>query len=63
MPKSDVLQMIVLVIAAFVGYLAVDPAAAEQLKNWLRQEIRKELPDAQSVSHPNYAPVVPAKGL
>jgi hypothetical protein len=63
MPKSEVLQVIVLIIAAFAGYLAVDSAAAEQVKNWLRQEIRKELPDAKSVSQPNHKPMMPSKGL
>jgi hypothetical protein len=63
MPKSDVLQVVVLAIAAFAGYLAVDPTAAQQLTNWLRQEIRKELPDAKSVGHPNYTPMTPSNGL
>ena len=63
MPKSDLFPLIVAVVAAFAGYLAVDPAAAQQLTNWLRQEIRKEIPDAKSVGHPNYTPVVPSQGL
>ena len=40
-----------------------DPAAAQDLTNWLRQEIRKEVPQYKPVGSPNYAPVIPAKGL
>ena len=44
----------------------VEPPPVEsprQLRDRLRQEIRKEVPDAKSLGHPNYTPVVPGNGL
>jgi hypothetical protein len=59
MSKSDSATVLVMVVAAFLGYLAVDRSAAQEVTNWLRQEIRKEIPDARSLSSPNYRPVLP----
>ena len=63
MSKSEILPIVVVLIAGIAGYLALNPAAANELTNWLRQEIRKEMPDAKQVVHPNYTPVVPEKGF
>jgi hypothetical protein len=63
MAKTDVSVVVVGLIAAAIGYLAVDQAAASELTNWLRQEIRKEVPTTQPPSSPNYTPVIPSKGL
>jgi hypothetical protein len=61
--KSDVGALLLGVVAAAVGYLMVDRSAAENVTNWLRQEIRKDVPDYKPLSHPNYTPVVPNQGL
>jgi len=45
MPKSNLATLLVGVVAAAAGYLVVDRSAAENVTNWLRQEIRKEVPD------------------
>ena len=63
MSKSDVTTLVAGVVMAGIGYLIIDPAAAHDLTNWLRQEIRKEVPQYKPVGSPNYAPVIPAKGL
>jgi hypothetical protein len=64
MPKSNVATLLASVVAAAVGYLMVDQSAAHDLTNWLRQEIRKEVPDYHKpLGHPNYTPVVPDRGL
>ena len=41
----------------------VDQSAARTVTDWLRQEIRKEVPDYKRVGYPNYTPVVPNQGL
>jgi hypothetical protein len=53
MLKSEVATIVVGVIATFIGYLAVNPAAAIELRDWLRQEIRKDMPDAATIGHAN----------
>lgn len=63
MPKSEVLTLVLGVVAVFGGYLFFNPSEAHDLVSWLRQEIRKDLPDPSTISHPNYTPVVPGKGL
>jgi hypothetical protein len=64
MPKSSEVATLVLgVVAAAIGYLMVDQSAARTVTDWLRQEIRKEVPDYKRVGHPNYNPVVPNQGL
>jgi len=62
MPKSDFFTVLIGLIAAVAGYLIVDQSAANELTNWLRQEIRKELPDGKSVGHPNHTPAVSQRG-
>jgi hypothetical protein len=62
MPKSDFFTILIGLVAAVAGYLIVDQSAATELTNWLRQEIRKELPDGKAVGHPNYTPAVTSRG-
>ena len=64
MPKSSEVATLVLgAVAAAIGYLMVDQSAARNVTDWLRQEIRKEVPDYKRVGHPNYNPVVPNQEL
>ena len=64
MPKSSEIATLVLgLVAAAIGYLMVDQSAARNVTDWLRQEIRKEVPDYKRVGHPNYKPVVTNQGL
>lgn len=64
MPKSSEIATLVLgLVAAAIGYLMVDQSAARNVTDWLRQEIRKEVPDYKRVGHSNYNPVVPNQGL
>jgi hypothetical protein len=63
MPKCNFTTVLVVVIAVGIGYLAFDPTAARDLSNWIRREIGTGVPDANKVGHPNYTPVIPAKGL
>lgn len=62
MPKSDVATILVGVVALAAGYLMIDESAARDVTNWLRQEIRKEVPDYKPMGHPNYTPVVSNAG-
>jgi hypothetical protein len=63
MPKSDLATVVVGLVVAAVGYLMIDQAAGREVANWLRQEIRKDVPDYRPMGHPNYVPVVPNRGL
>jgi hypothetical protein len=64
MPKSNVATLVVGIVAAVLGYLIVDRSAAENVTNWLRQEIRKETPDYHhGAGGGNDAPVVTNQGL
>ena len=64
MPKSSEIATLVLgLVAAAIGYLMVDQSAARNVTDWLRQEIRKEVPDYKKVGDPNDTPVVPNQGL
>jgi hypothetical protein len=62
MPKSDVATVLVGVVVIAAGYLMIDESAARNVTDWLRQEIRKDVPDYKSMGHPNYTPVIPNAG-
>lgn len=62
MLKSEVATIVVGIIATFIGYLAVNPAAAIELRDWLRQEIRKDMPDAATINQASAKPQTAAQG-
>jgi hypothetical protein len=62
MPKSEVATVVVGVVATFIGYLAVNPSAAIELRDWLRQEIRKDMPDAATIGHASARPATASQG-
>ncbi len=61
--SSEVATLLLGALAAVIGYLMVDQSAARTVTDWLRQEIRKEVPDYKRVGYPNYTPVAPNQGL
>ena len=65
MPKISVTAVVVVVLAGAVGYLAFEPSAARDVTNWLRRQAGQggRATDVKSISHPNYTPIVPGKGL
>jgi hypothetical protein len=63
MLKSEVATVVVGVVATFIGYLAVNPAAAIELRDWLRQEIRKDMPDAATIHHASAKPAPTQLGI
>ena len=60
--SSEVATLLLGVVAAAIGYLMVDQSAARTVTDWLRQEIRKEMPDYKKVGHQSDTPVVPNQG-
>jgi hypothetical protein len=59
-----VTAVVVVVLAAGVGYLAFEPSAARDLTNWLRRQTGTGgSPDMKKMGTPSYMPVTPAKGL
>ena len=63
MSKSDMLTLLVGAVAVVIGYLVTNPHDANQLVNWLRHEIRTELPDPGTMNDPIQSPTAPAKLL
>jgi hypothetical protein len=61
MSKVSFTTVLVLVIAAGLGYLAFDPHAARDLSNWVRRQVNTDVPDAPKITSPNYTPVIPVK--
>jgi hypothetical protein len=63
-PKISVTAVVVVILAAAVGYLAFEPSAARDVTNWLRRQVGGgSAPDMKNINHPNYTPVVPGNGL
>lgn len=60
MSKISVTTLLVVAIAAGLGYLAFDPDAARNLSHWVKRQVG-DAPDAKKFGHPGYAPVVPGK--
>ena len=63
MPKISFTTLVAVVLIGVVGYLAYNPAPAQDAIDWLRRQagVGNELPDSRSIGHPSYTPMVPAK--
>lgn len=63
MSKIPFTAILLLAIAAGIGYLAFDPDAARDVTNCIRRQVGKDVPDPKKLGHPNYTPVIPSGGL
>ena len=58
--KVSFTSVLVVVIAAGIGYLAFDPDAARDASSWIQRQVGNG-PDPKKLSSPNYTPVIPGK--
>lgn len=56
------IAVLAVLLAAGLGYLAYDPAAARDAANWVRRQVGSA-PKVKDVGAPNYMPVTPSRGL
>lgn len=63
MPKLTFMTVVVVALAALVGFLIIHPTAATDVTAWAQRQsgLQSDLPDTKSLPAANYMPVVPAK--
>lgn len=63
MSKVSFTTVLVVIVCGAIGWLAFDPDAARDATNWIQRQVGNDVPDPKKLSHPNYTPVIPGKGL